>query len=116
MASFTKEVNPRLAKCPLRTNRRLANRGLTSIVKEAIDGQIISKLYVEIKSWTPGRYVYFDLSCKDMIIKMLINDYVYIFYYHMQNLQVITQTQQRACLYPALSYRPVVFQWQSSFA
>ena len=35
MASFTKEVNPQLAKCPLKTNGCLANRGLTSSVKEA---------------------------------------------------------------------------------
>ena len=35
MASFTKEVNQRLAKRPLKTNRGLANRGLTSLVKEA---------------------------------------------------------------------------------
>ena len=35
VASFTKEVNPRLAKRPLKTNRRLAYRGLTLSVKEA---------------------------------------------------------------------------------
>ena len=35
MASFIKEVNPRLAKRPLIFNGRLANRGLTSLVKEA---------------------------------------------------------------------------------
>ena len=35
VASFTKEVNLRLAKHPLKTNGRLANRGLTSLVKEA---------------------------------------------------------------------------------
>ena len=36
VASFTKEVNPQLAKRPLKTtNGRLANRGLTSLVKEA---------------------------------------------------------------------------------
>ena len=35
VASFTKEVNPRLAKRPLKTNGRLANRGSTSLVKEA---------------------------------------------------------------------------------
>ena len=35
VASITKEVNPRLAKRPLKTNGRLANRGLTSLVKEA---------------------------------------------------------------------------------
>ena len=35
MASFTKEVNPRLAKRPLKTNGRLANLRLTSLVKEA---------------------------------------------------------------------------------
>ena len=37
MASFTKEVNQRLAKRPLKTNGRLAKRGLTSLVKEATD-------------------------------------------------------------------------------
>ena len=33
MASFINEGNPRLAKRPLKTNGRLANRGLTSLVK-----------------------------------------------------------------------------------
>ena len=37
VACFTKEVNPRLAKCPLVFNGRLANHGLTSLVKEATD-------------------------------------------------------------------------------
>ena len=35
VASFTKEANPWLAKCPLKTNGRLANHGLTSLIKEA---------------------------------------------------------------------------------
>ena len=35
MASFTKEVNPQLAKRPLKISGHLANRGLTSFVKEA---------------------------------------------------------------------------------
>ena len=35
VASFTKEVNPRLAKRPLETNGRLANLELISLVKEA---------------------------------------------------------------------------------
>ena len=35
VASFTEEVNPRLAKLPLVFNGRLANCGLTSLVKEA---------------------------------------------------------------------------------
>ena len=33
VAYFTQEVNPRLAKCPLVYNGRLANRWLTSLVK-----------------------------------------------------------------------------------
>ena len=33
-AFFGKEVTPRLAKRPLKTNGRLANLGLTSLVKE----------------------------------------------------------------------------------
>ena len=43
MASFTKEVNPRLAKCPLKTNGRLAKRGLASLVKEATAGRVMNK-------------------------------------------------------------------------
>ena len=39
VASFTKEVNWRLAKCPLKTNGRFANRQLTSLVKEATGDQ-----------------------------------------------------------------------------
>ena len=35
VAFLTKEVNPRLAKRPSETNGRLANRRLTSLVKEA---------------------------------------------------------------------------------
>ena len=35
VASLTKEVNPRLVKRPFVFNGRLANRGLTSLVKEA---------------------------------------------------------------------------------
>ena len=35
VASFTKEVNPLLAKRPLIFNGRLANRWLTFLVKEA---------------------------------------------------------------------------------
>ena len=35
VASFTKEVNPQLAKRPLKTNGHLANLKLTSLVKEA---------------------------------------------------------------------------------
>ena len=38
VASFTKDVNPRLAKRPLKTNGRLAIRGLTSLVKEVTAG------------------------------------------------------------------------------
>ena len=37
VASFTKEVNPWLAKLPLKISGRLASRGLTSLVKEATE-------------------------------------------------------------------------------
>ena len=40
MASFTKEVNPRLAKRPLKTNGRLANLELTFLVKEVTNVHI----------------------------------------------------------------------------
>ena len=45
VTSFTKEVNPWLAKRPLGSDGHLANRGLTSLIKEATDvvnGQCIS--------------------------------------------------------------------------
>ena len=38
MASFTKELHPWLAKRPLKTNGRLANCGLTSLIKGATGG------------------------------------------------------------------------------
>ena len=44
VASFTKEVNQRLAKRPMDFNGRLANRGLTSLVKEAKDNKQIPAL------------------------------------------------------------------------
>ena len=39
VVSFTNEVNPRLVKRPSKINGRLANLGLTSIVKEATELQ-----------------------------------------------------------------------------
>ena len=48
VASFTKEVNPRLAKRPLKTNGRLANLGLTTLVKEATGGRF-KNTYERIK-------------------------------------------------------------------
>ena len=38
VAAFTKEVNPGLAKRPLKTNGRLDNLELTSLVKGATGG------------------------------------------------------------------------------
>ena len=40
VASFTKQVNPRWAQRPLKTNGCLANLGLTILVKEATGGQV----------------------------------------------------------------------------
>ena len=45
VASFTKDVNPRLAKRLLKTNGRLANRWLTSLVKEATAGVLCTMRY-----------------------------------------------------------------------
>ena len=43
VASFTKEVNPRLAKRPLKINGRLANLELASLLKEATAGVLNSE-------------------------------------------------------------------------
>ena len=48
MAHFAKEVNPRLAKRPLKTNGRLANLELTSLVKEATEVRMPSATVVPI--------------------------------------------------------------------
>ena len=48
MASFTKEVNLRLAKGPLVFNGRLANRRLTNLVKEATGVNELSNLEIYI--------------------------------------------------------------------
>ena len=45
MAPFTKGVNPRLAKRPLKTNGCLANRRLTSLVKGATGNKTVAPLW-----------------------------------------------------------------------
>ena len=52
VSSFTKGGNPRLAKGPLVLNGCLANRGLTSLVKEATCGPVSYKLSLgQVMSW-----------------------------------------------------------------
>ena len=43
VASYTKEVNLGLVKRQLKTNEHLANRGLTSLVKEATEVSFINR-------------------------------------------------------------------------
>ena len=73
VTSFTKEVNPRLAKRPLITNACLANLELTSLVKEAtgVGGggvtngifsvRLFSKMFTIFKAlvtyWIPRSYL-----------------------------------------------------------
>ena len=52
VASFTKKVNQWLAKRPLRTNGHLANRWLTSLVKEATGDLTYEKsTLVQVMAW-----------------------------------------------------------------
>ena len=52
VASFTKEVNPILAKRPLVFNGRLANRGLISLVKEStVSFGIKNRCVLNGKEW-----------------------------------------------------------------
>ena len=48
VASFTKDVNLWLAKCPLRTNGHLDNLGLPSLLKEATDCKMKLGLVLQI--------------------------------------------------------------------
>ena len=58
MASFTKKVNRRLAKRPLVFNGRLANRGLTSLVKEAtVTTKICMALWRHMASATVAQHL-----------------------------------------------------------
>ena len=50
VASFTKKVNSRLATRPLIFNGHLANRGLTSLAKEAT-GVVLQTLWLVEKTW-----------------------------------------------------------------
>ena len=62
MASFTKEVKPQLAKRPLKTNGRLANLELTSLVKEATSTKAIIWLSHTVPVKQPWRiWVYESL-------------------------------------------------------
>ena len=58
VAAFTKEVDPRLAKRPLKTNGRLANHGLISLVKEA-------------EGVPPGRCLGLSLHCMQEACTMI---------------------------------------------
>ena len=53
MASFTKEINLRLAKRPLETNGRLANGGISSLIKDATGHNEFNGPYVCPLGW-PG--------------------------------------------------------------
>ena len=50
VAYFTKDVNSRLAKRPLETNRRLGNRWLTSLVKQATGPLVPMCISIWVKS------------------------------------------------------------------
>ena len=54
VASFTKEVNPRLAKRPLKTIGFLANRELIFLVKEATYGNYITYFWTKFNQNTPN--------------------------------------------------------------
>ena len=63
VASLTKEVNPRLVKRPLKTDGRLAdgrlaNRGLTYLVKEATGAHMNFVYYLQscLLCWLLGKY------------------------------------------------------------
>ena len=66
VASFTKEVNPRLDKRPLKINRRLANRRLTSLVKEAT-GVYVASGILQQSSW-PMRLAYGEIQCRSFYL------------------------------------------------
>ena len=65
VASFTKEVTLRLAKRPLKINGRLANRELTSLVKEATGNHFTDILRAH--HWNLVKICYTRLKTNDQI-------------------------------------------------
>ena len=115
MASFTKEVKLRLAKCPMGFNGRLANRGLTSLLKEAT---VVAK-YKRCKPLSPycvidgnieylggvwcGGWQHIPLLFSDMFNPMLIQ-------YHKYMLDVLGHYTWSRCViieWPYANFRTV---------
>ena len=82
VASFTKEVNPRIAK--LKTNGRLANRRLTSLVKEVTVAVLQPHRIVEMQTQFIMKYghgsvvlcfvfVYYSTSSSDLLANILLS-------------------------------------------
>ena len=74
VASFNKEVNPRLAKRPLVFNRRLANRGLTTLVKKATGVWLTATLhYLDIEASTKMAYEIFKYTLYKRLLVFSFN-------------------------------------------
>ena len=56
VTSFTEEVNPRLAKCPLKTNGRLTYHSLTFLVKETTGPNELRPGAAFTLGWIPMKY------------------------------------------------------------
>ena len=67
MAYFTKEVNPRFAKSPLKTNGPLAYLELTSLVKETTGGCLAAGINVYFISTTCTSYL-----CTEGLYRLLL--------------------------------------------
>ena len=72
VSSFTKEVNPRLAKHPLKINGLLANRELTSLVKEDTGVKLRMKMLLE-----QGWQVMLQLHLNDQQVYSLLRCSLY---------------------------------------
>ena len=71
VASFTKEVNRRLAKRPLVFNGRLANRRLTSLVKDALAMELRHSCTNPSIYWWTWCYVFLVCHC---LIRRFVTD------------------------------------------
>ena len=62
VASFTKEINPRLAKRPLVCNGCLVNHGITFLVKEATEDNDSRGKWVKLVGRGPGQIVFAEVK------------------------------------------------------
>ena len=116
VASFTKEVNQRLANRPLVFNGRLANRGSTPLVKEATgDCSAANAVWGNLRLWQRALWVgvsnlpapiYWTPRSKSWITIQIFHWSKSIWRFHLQTSSIFCRPQYLNSLRPHDTYIP----------